>query len=225
KVEIAVPSLLSHIKQKQSEKPSLMGDQQAIWVLVALKKIPAPDKKPKRIPLSSSLHSEDSEVCLITKLEGSKAKELLKSKDITSVKKVISLTKLRKNYRSFESKRQLSSLYDIFLCDDAIYHLLPRVLGKAFFAKKKFPLPVNLKKTNLQGEINKALQSTYISLGHGSCSAMKVGHTGQEKKEVISNIVEAVSGLAKIIPRGWNNIQSLNIKTSNSISLPIYNSL
>ena len=51
--------------------------------------------------------------------------------------KVISLNKLHKNYHSFEAKRQLCSLYDVFLCDDAIYHLLPKVLGKTFFSKKK----------------------------------------------------------------------------------------
>ena len=51
---------------------------------------------------------------------------------------VISLTKLRKNYKSYESKRQLADLYDVFICDDRIYHLLPKLLGKAFFAKKKW---------------------------------------------------------------------------------------
>ena len=54
------------------------------------------------------------------------------------VLQVISLTKLRKNYKSYESKRQLADLYDVFICDDRIYHLLPKLLGKAFFAKKKW---------------------------------------------------------------------------------------
>jgi ribosome biogenesis protein UTP30 len=37
--------------------------------------------------------------------------------------------------------------------------------------------------------------------------------------------MEGVSEIAKIIPRGWTNIQSLNIKSSNSIALPIHTSL
>ena len=48
------------------------------------------------------------------------------------------MAKLRKNYQSFESKRQLCTLYDVFICDDAIYHLLPKLLGKAFFSRKKW---------------------------------------------------------------------------------------
>jgi len=41
----------------------------------------------------------------------------------------------------------------------------------------------------------------------------------------VENVVSAVSEIAKIVPRGWNNIQSLNLKTTDSISLPIYTSL
>ena len=56
-------------------------------------------------------------------------------------------------------------------------------------------------------------------------SAIKVAHTGQTIEQSVENVVSAVSEIAKIVPRGWNNIQSLNLKTSDSISLPIYTSL
>ena len=51
---------------------------------------------------------------------------------------VIPLSKLQTNYKTFESKRQLSSIYDLYLTDKRLYHLLPRQLGKKFFEKKKF---------------------------------------------------------------------------------------
>ena len=57
------------------------------------------------------------------------------------------------------------------------------------------------------------------------CSAIKVAHTGQTVEEAVENVVGAVSEITKMVPRGWNNIQSLNLKTSDSISLPIYTSL
>ena len=56
-------------------------------------------------------------------------------------------------------------------------------------------------------------------------SALKVAHTGQSVEEAVENVVAAVSEIARIVPRGWNNIQSLNLKTIDSISLPIYTSL
>lgn len=52
-----------------------------------------------------------------------------------------------------------------------------------------------------------------------------MAHTGQTIEQAVENVVSAVSEIARIVPRGWNNIQSLNLKTSDSISLPIYTSL
>lgn len=223
-VEFAVPALVKFVSQNRGKQLRLFSEHQTILLILALKKIPDPEKKPRRIPLPHSLYSEHVEVCLFTKEDGSKVKELLKSKDVT-VKKVISLTKLRKKYGSYEAKRQLCSLYDVFICDDDIYHLLPKLLGKVFFSRKKFPIPVNLKKVNLKKEIDKVLNCSLMTLGHGSCSAIKVGHTGQTIEQAVENVVSAVSEITKIVPKGWNNIQSLNLKTSDSIALPLYTSL
>lgn len=51
--------------------------------------------------------------------------------------KVIGVTKLRKEFKSHEAKRQLCDSYDFFLADDRVLPALPKVLGKAFFQKKK----------------------------------------------------------------------------------------
>ena len=56
-------------------------------------------------------------------------------------------------------------------------------------------------------------------------SAVKVAHTGLTVEQAVENVVGAVAEITKIVPRGWNNIQSLNLKTTDSISLPIYTSL
>ena len=224
-VELAVPALLKYLEKTRSKEMSLLNENELIWLQLALKKIPEPDKKPKRIPLPNPLYSKSTDVCLLSKDKGSNVKALLSEKGITSITKVIPVGKLKTHYKSYESRRQLLALYDVFLCDNRIYHLLPRLLGKEFYRKKKFPLPVNLSKKDLSDEINKALQCTLISVGQGSCSAIRIAHTGMNSEEIVSNIMEGVSEIAKIIPRGWTNIQSLNIKSPNSIALPIHTSL
>ena len=50
---------------------------------------------------------------------------------------IIPITKLKTNFKSFEAKRQLSASYDLFLADRRLYQMLPRLLGKKFFEKKK----------------------------------------------------------------------------------------
>jgi hypothetical protein len=46
---MAVSALMKYVKEKKESKPTLLGDQQTLWIIMALKKIPAPDKKPRRM--------------------------------------------------------------------------------------------------------------------------------------------------------------------------------
>lgn len=223
-VDLAVPALFSYVKKTSEGKKDLFEDATAFWLLMSLKKIPAPEKKPKLIPLPHSCN-DNAEICLFSKLPGKQVKEMLKAKGVSGITKVISLVKLRKNYKTFQLKRDLCSQFDVFLCDERIYHMLPKVLGKTFFSRKKEPTPIDVTKTDLSREIKKALSSTKIRLGHGSCSAIKVGTTRHTPEEVKENIRAAVDRIAKVIPRGWNNIQALHLKTSESVALPLYNSL
>ena len=41
----------------------------------------------------------------------------------------------------------------------------------------------------------------------------------------MENITEGMRGVASKIPRGWRNIQSVHLKTVDSIALPLYNAL
>ena len=52
-----------------------------------------------------------------------------------------------------------------------------------------------------------------------------MAHTGQTAEEAVENVVAAVAEITKIVPNGWSNIQSLNLKTTDSVALPIYSSL
>lgn len=79
------------------------------------------------------------------------------------------VSKLRARTKPYEAKRLLASSYDLFLADDRVITLLPPILGKAFYEKKRHPIPVNLVHSNLQKEIDTARNSTYMHLNRGSC--------------------------------------------------------
>jgi len=216
--------LFAYLEKKPKKSKKLFDENTAFWILLSLKKIPEPCKKAKLIWLPHSFN-DDTEICLFSKLPGKQMKEKLKEIGVTNVAKVISLAKLRKEYKSFEQKRTLCSQYEVFLCDDNIYHRLVKFLGKSFLSRKKEPTPVRLGKTNVKKQIDRAIGSTRIRFGQGSCSAVKVGHSGQTQEQLIENVIAAVSKIAKKVPRGWNNIQSIHLKTSESVALPLYNSL
>ena len=80
---------------------------------------------------------EDAELCLLTTDPGKEYKELLVEKKVEGVAKVISLEKLRKNYKPYEAKRKLCMSYDLFLADERILHKLPPLLGSYFYKRKR----------------------------------------------------------------------------------------
>lgn len=102
-------------------------------------------------------------MCLITKSGKSDVKSVLVEQKVHGVTKVwlytsevctdlvrviyclqiIPIAKLKTNYKSYELKRRLSQSYDVFLTDKRLYHMLPRLLGKKFFEKKKWVLALH----------------------------------------------------------------------------------
>ena len=55
--------------------------------------------------------------------------------------------------------------------------------------------------------------------------AVAVGRLNSDIEDVVSNIEAACKGLSSCIPGGWKRIQTVHMKTSNSIALPLYKSL
>lgn len=226
-VQKAVGALQKYNEVARSKgKSQLIEENQLVSLIIALKKIPNSSVRPHRIPLCHTLYPpEDTELCLFTKTGKEQTRKLLEDKHVKGVAKIITLEKLRTKYNTFESKRQLSSTYDVFLTDKRLYHLLPQRLGKKFFQKKKFPYPVDMRKKDLAKEIQTARDSTYLHLGLGSCCAVPIARIGFPTRHIVENIAHGMRGVASKIPRGWRNIQSVHLKTVDSIALPLYNSL
>ncbi|KXS11654.1 ribosomal protein L1 [Gonapodya prolifera JEL478] len=234
-VERSTKALLAWFnKSKSTEESSelaLIPENQSVWVVVSTRTIPDNFKiKPVRITIPHPFLPPTASVCLITKDPQREYKDKL---DATPggearklVNKVIDVSKLRAKYKPFEAKRQLCREYDLFLADERVLPLLPKILGKKFFEAKKHPVPVNLTKTDLLGEIKGARSSTYLHLNRGNCTSIRVGLTSQTAEELAANILTVLDTvITNYVPRKWSNVQSIHVKTSESVALPIYNSL
>ena len=97
-------------------------------------------------------------------------KRLLEDKQVKAVNKVIGVSKLRAKYKPYEAKRQLCASYGMFLADARVITVLPKLLGKTFFLKKKQPIPVDMTKGDLKKEIARAIGSTYMHMNTGTCT-------------------------------------------------------
>ncbi|KAF9651657.1 ribosomal protein L1, partial [Thelephora ganbajun] len=227
--KLAVVALLKHALSHQAakEQNELLPDrtEQHIWLVVAVKKMfPERKLKPFRIPLSHPLiNPRTTPICLITKDPQREYKDLLESNNVKFISRVVGVQKLKGKFRPFEARRMLLKENGLFLADDRVIPLLPKLLGKAFFNTKKQPIPVCLTRKDLKGELERAISSTYFHQNQGTCSSIKIGVLGQHSStQLLQNLSTALSHVVKNIRENWDNVQSIHIKTSSSASLPIW---
>ncbi|KAJ2143805.1 proteasome-interacting protein cic1 [Coemansia sp. RSA 518] len=225
----AVNSLIAHTKKKEENEEStnlFANTVEPMHLIVTVKKVSHKMRiKPYRIPLRNCLYDESSSVCLIIKNHDEEHVEKLKNLGFPVIKEIVSMHDLKSKYNGFETKRQLMNAHDLFLTDDRVINGLPKALGGKFYLAKKIPAPVNLRAKNLRNEIGKALKCTYYKAARGSCNSVRVGTTDMAPAMLIENTMGTLDNLVKHIPKGWDNIQSVGIKTGTSLTLPIYNAL
>ncbi|XP_031498598.1 uncharacterized protein LOC116263134 [Nymphaea colorata] len=226
----AVDSLLKWvIARPKYQKAQLFDHDEFLYLILTLKRIPAsPRMRPFKIPLPNPLFPFDGslEICLIIddrpkSLNSKEAKQKIEEEGIP-ISKVLKFSKLKTDYRAFEARRKLCGSYDLFFADKRIIPLLPRLLGKSFFRKKKIPLPVELTHKNWKEQMQCACNSTFFFLRMGTCSVLKVGKVSQKREEIIANVMAATQGIVDVIPKKWDNVRSFHLKTLESLALPIY---
>ncbi|KAJ0653575.1 putative ribosomal protein L1 [Helianthus annuus] len=234
----AVDALLKwKTKQSDSQNPQLLPQDDFIYLNLTLKKIPqkgsinGPRANPNKIPLPHPIVSTNfSEICLIiddrptSKLTSAIAKKKIKEEGI-SVTKVLKLSKLRTDYKPFEAKRKLCDSYDMFFADKRVVTLLPKLLGKWFFKKKKLPLGVDLSHKNWKEQIERGCGSGLLWFGTGTCSVVRVAKVSMERDEIVENVKAAIAGAIGFVGKKLGGVRSLHLKLADSVALPVYQSL
>lgn len=232
-IERAVQALLKWKDAKsKTQKASLLEPDDFVYLILTLKKIPAAARtNPLKIPLPYPLvDPAAAETCLIiddrpkSGLTKDAAQKKIKS-DGVPVAKVLKLSKLRTNYRPFEAKRKLCDSYDVFLADRRVVGMLPRLLGKQFFKKKKIPVGVDLRHKSWKEQVERVFASALLFVGTGTCSVLKVGRVSMGKEEIAANVAAALEGVAEVVPRKWRNVRSFHLKLLDSLALPVYQAL
>ncbi|CAE6413595.1 unnamed protein product [Rhizoctonia solani] len=225
--KLAIDALLKYNEKHQAEKEEseLLGArEEVVWLNVAVKKAyPEKKLKPFSIPLARPIvDPRTSPICLITKDPQREYKDLLAAQNVKFVSRVVGVTKLKGKFKPFEARRQLMKDHGIFLVDERVVPMMPKLLGKIFFKAKKQPVPVNLQKKDVKSELERAVSSTYMHQNQGTCTSIKIAPTTFTSSQVLENLTTALPEIVKHIQGGWENVQSLHIKTSGSVSLPIW---
>ncbi|XP_021572337.1 ribosomal L1 domain-containing protein 1 isoform X2 [Carlito syrichta] len=228
----ALEALLTHSKSRKNDNGLLLNENDNVFLMVVLWKIPSKELR-VRMFLPHSIRSDLAEVCLFTKDEPNSTPEktehfyrkLLDKHGIKTVSKIISLQTLKKEYKAYEAKLRLVGSFDFFLADARIRRLLPTHIGRHFYQRKKVPVSVNLLAKNLSREINESVGGTVLNISkNGSCSTIRVGHTGMQIQHIVENIIAVTKELSEKLPEKWKSVKLLFVKTERSVALPIFSS-
>ena len=189
----AVAALRKHLEKVKAEGKAQLFDGEddggeAFSVTVSTRRVPQRGSN-KLVPIAIPhplLDLSTAEVCLIVKdKEGEGHKEAKRRvaalEDKCGVAKVLGISKLRNNYKPHEAKRKLCDSYDLFVADARVIPILPKLLGKTFFKKRRQPIPIDATKADLGAQIRKAAASTYAHAGAGTCLRVKVGRAHERE--------------------------------------------
>ncbi|KAI3405177.2 CIC1 [Candida oxycetoniae] len=199
-----------------------------------------PQFKPKTIKLTKPIYNEsDVKTCLIVRDEIVKSNgdiEKIEEASLNTLENILPVSVIKTNYKSFESRRQLYSEYDLFLVDDAVLNSMPKLLGKVFYKTNKIPIPIrvttssNNKELSLQtlkNQLEKCLHSTHYLPPQGTIISIKIGYISGDddgekdapvfsKEDLVKNINDVVSAF------DIDTVKTIMLKTVTSPALPLF---
>lgn len=240
-------SLESLINQCEKD-PQLSKDSNVHMIINTQKRIGVKnDFIPRIIPLSHCKFDRytDLRILLIVKDPSSLYHSALSQNEFTATifKTIISVKKLKSRYRG-SKLNTLFQDYDLIVADYRVHHLLPPILGSKFYnSNKKLPFMVQMSKQvkikgqkmkdecdpiYLRAQIKSICKNTWYVPNPDNCLSVKIGQIGRHSiEEITHNIKDVVNFLTdkRKKPQGGiinGTINSLFLKTSNSVSLPIY---
>ncbi|EFA08295.1 ribosomal L1 domain-containing protein 1 [Tribolium castaneum] len=237
-VRKGLQGLIKFTSENPKLKNKLFDDEQfPIFLQINSVKVAKGHPKIVRIPLKHSIHTPDSEVCLIVPdVKGIPNKnheehlehyeKLLRQKGVNNIKKVMTFHEFRTEYETYELRSRLVELYDVFLVDGKISGKTVRKCGKIFYKKRKVPTSVKLQVTKLKEHIEQTLKKTPLYLhAKGDSFMVQIGHSKMQVDELVENCFYIFKGLEKDFYGGFGNVRSVNLYAHRGLTIPIYTTL
>lgn len=192
-----------------------------------------PQFKPRVVELAHPIYDRTStRSCLIVRDEVASNEaliEILEKENLPTVSQILPVLALKTEYKPFEKKRELQAEYDLFLVDQAIFNLMPTVLGKTFYKNSnlKIPIPVKVTSTSSKDQISvtaltnsleRALNGSAYLPPLGTSISFKIGSINNafEQKQLVENVDKALTAFQE------SDVVSVMLKTRLSPSVPIY---
>ena len=227
----AVGALQKYAEKKTAQRSeetgtvNLLPDFETVTLGFSLNRIPGKmDFRFHNIPCPNPvIDLENKSACLLCRDPKEKAKEAVAKAELP-FEKIICLQSLKRKYKSFESRRELAARFDYFFCEQQIYEVMGKVLGKEFMQQKKAKIPISLKWLS-KPCFEKALNTARFRCRGGSVVGVRIGHRGMEAEKLVQNAMAVVEFMATkycLNEKTLNNISHVSISATNVIDLPVW---
>jgi len=109
--------------------------------------------------------------------------------------------------------KKLANKYNSFLASESIIRQVPRLLGPGLNKANKFPLLITHTES-MEDKVKDLKCTVRFQLKKVLCIGVAVGNVVLKPNELSINIQMAVNFLVSLLKKGWQNIKSLNIKST-----------
>jgi len=126
---------------------------------------------------------------------------------------VIDSEGLKKFKKDKKKVKKWAQGYDLFLASDSLIRQIPRLLGPQLNKMGKFPSPCSHDQT-LKEKIEELQHTVKFQMKKVLCLGVAVGNVSLTKDQLQQNITLSVNTLIGLLKKGWQNVRSMNIKST-----------
>ncbi len=199
-----------------------------IFVAITLSQpLPTQNSGPVQLQLRSPVYSlrDEDRVCLILEklAEDSNTKERIR-KTFAGRIRVIDGEIFKDTMKSKQKLSNFVSGYDLFFCDAKYYAQMTMPVREFLGRKGKCPFPLSGEETDLEQKLAEAMLHTYLTIRGSGRFEYKAARTSEKSAagNVVDSVLQAIPHILLAAAGKRTTIETIMIKTPDSIELPIY---
>lgn len=133
----------------------------------------------------------------------------------------MSVDQLKKLNRNKKLVKKLAAKYNAFLASETVIRQIPRLLGPGLNKAGKFPALL-AHGDDIQAKITELHSTVKFQLKKVLCLGVSIGNVSLDSEVLLRNVQLSVNFLVSLLKKHWQNIKSLNIKSSMGPPMRIY---
>jgi large subunit ribosomal protein L10Ae len=128
---------------------------------------------------------------------------------------------LKKMKKDKKLVKKLAKSYDVFLASSSLIKLIPRVLGPGLNKAGKFP-GILTHEDDMAAKVEELKLTVKFQMKKVLTLGIAIGHVEQPEDDLVANAHQSVNFLVSLLKKNWQNVRSLNLKSSMGRPQRIY---